>query len=129
MLWGLYIAYLFIVTGFLLFALSSFTNVSRFLAIHAFAYGGIGIITVAMMGRVALGHTGRDVNNPPVVIAYSLLALITGAVIRVGLPLVAMDYYIAWIAISQVLWIAAFLLFVIVYAPFLARPRIDDQFG
>ena len=129
LLWGLYVAYLFIVTGFLLFALSAFTDISRFLALHAFAYGGIGIITVAMMGRVALGHTGRDVNNPPAVIAYSLLALIAGTFVRVGLPLVAMDHYVTWIAISQVLWIAAFLMFAIVYAPILSRSRIDGQFG
>ena len=122
-------AFLDIVIGFLLFALSAFLGISKFLAIHAFAYGGIGMITMAMMGRVAVGHTGRDINHPPATLAWSLLALITGTIIRVGLPLVAMDHYVVWITLSQVLWIGAFILFTITYAPILIKPRIDGQFG
>jgi uncharacterized protein involved in response to NO len=129
LLWGLYSAFIFIVIGFLLFALSVFAGVSRFLAIHAFAYGGIGIVTMAMMGRVAIGHTGRDINHPPATLTWSLLALIAGAIIRVGLPLVDMDHYVVWIVLSQVLWIGAFLVFAITYAPILIKPRIDGQFG
>lgn len=129
LLWGLYTAFLFIVIGFLLFALSAFLGISRFLAIHAFAYGGIGIVTMAMIGRVAIGHTGRDINHPPAVLAWSLLCMIAGTVIRVGVPLVAMDNYVIWIALSQVLWISAFIMFAIAYAPFLIKPRIDGQPG
>jgi uncharacterized protein involved in response to NO len=29
------------------------------LALHAFTMGGIGVITLGMMARVSLGHTGR----------------------------------------------------------------------
>jgi len=129
LLWGLYLAITFIVVGFLLFALSVFAGVSRFPALHAFAYGGIGIITLAMMGRVALGHTGRSIHDPPALLTGSLLALTAGAIIRVGLPLVAMENYVLWIALSQVLWMIAFALYAIAYAPFLIKPRIDNQPG
>ena len=129
LLWGLYLAITFIIIGFLLLALSVFAGVSRFLALHAFAYGGIGIITISMMGRVALGHTGRSIHDPPALLTGSLLALTAGTIIRVGLPLVAMEYYVLWIALSQILWMIAFALFAITYAPFLVQPRIDGQVG
>ena len=129
LLWSLYTALLFIDAGFLLFALSVFTSVSKFLAIHAFAYGGIGLITVSMMARVALGHTGRNVNEPPGTVRYTLLLLALGALFRVLFPVFYPDHYLTWIIISQALWIAAFLLFVITYAPILIQPRIDGQFG
>jgi uncharacterized protein involved in response to NO len=57
------------------------------------------------------------------------VALIVGAVVRVILPLIAADHYLIWIAVSQILWIIAFLIFVVVYAPMLIKPRIDGQFG
>ena len=60
---------------------------------------------------------------------WAFVALIVGAVVRVILPLMAADYYLIWIAVSQVLWIIAFLIFVVVYAPMLIKPRIDGQFG
>jgi uncharacterized protein involved in response to NO len=41
----------------------------------------------------------------------------------------AADHYLIWIAVSQVLWITAFLIFVVVYSPMLIKPRIDGQFG
>jgi len=129
LLWGLYIAFGFIVTGFLLYALSVFTGTSRFPAIHAFAYGGIGMVTMSMMGRVAIGHTGRDINHPPACLAWALLVLIAGALVRVVLPMMDADHYILWIALSQVLWISAFAMFAITYAPILLKPRIDGQAG
>jgi len=129
LLWGLYLPFVFIVTGFLLHALSIFADVPGFLAVHAFAYGGIGLVTMAMMGRVAVGHTGRDINHPPSLLRYALLILIGGAVFRVFLPLMDMGNYLLWIALSQFLWAGAFLLFAITYAPILTRPRVDGQFG
>lgn len=129
LLWGLYLPFIFIVAGFLLHALGVFAGVPGFLAVHAFAYGGIGLVTMAMMGRVAVGHTGRDINHPPTLLRYALLILIAGTVIRVFLPLADMGNYPLWIALSQVLWAGAFLLFVIAYAPILTRPRVDGQFG
>lgn len=129
LLWSLYLAMLFINIGFLLFALSMFIDISKFLAIHAFAYGGIGVITVGMMARVALGHTGRNINEPPKTIKYSLLLLLVGVVVRVLLPIIFPGLYLHWIIISQALWILAFTLFLISYTPILFKPRVDGQVG
>lgn len=129
LLWSLFVAFLFIDLGFLLIALSPWIDLPRIRVIHAFSFGGIGVMTLSMMARVTLGHTGRNIQSPPEAITWAFLALIIGAVVRVMLPLIAADYYLVWIAISQVLWISAFLIFVVVYAPMLIEPRIDGQFG
>ena len=129
LLWSLFVAFLFIDLGFLLIALSPFTDLPNIRVIHAFSFGGIGVMTLSMMARVTLGHTGRNVQNPPGAMTWAFVALIAGAVVRVILPLIAADYYLIWIAVSQVLWITAFLIFVVVYAPMLIKPRIDGQFG
>lgn len=129
LLWGLYLAILFIVLGFLLFALSCFGYVSKFIAIHAFAYGGIGMITLAMMSRVSWGHTGRNINKPPATLLYMLLLILLGAVARVFLPMLFPSGYLTWIIVSQGFWIGAFIIFIISFSPVLIRSRIDGKFG
>jgi uncharacterized protein involved in response to NO len=122
LLWSLYLAFVFIDIGFLLFALSAITSVSKFLAIHAFATGGIGIVTLSMMARVSLGHTGRQVSKPPALVVYMLVILSLAAVIRVILPLFSAGYYLELIVISQGLWIVAFSLFIVAYFRILTTP-------
>lgn len=129
LLWSLYLAMLFIVAGFLLFALSVYASIPKFIAIHALAYGGIGIMTMSMMARVSLGHTGRNINEPPVMVTYMLALLMLGAIFRVFLPLVSPDNYLVWIISSQLIWLISFIMFVIAYAPILIKPRLDGQFG
>lgn len=129
LLWSLYLAYAFIVAGFLLLMLSGFTGVSRFVAIHGFAYGGIGLITLSMMVRVSLGHTGRDIHSPPRAARYALLALSLGAVLRVLMPVALPGYYLTWVAASQLLWIVAFAALAAVLLPMLTAPRPDGRFG
>lgn len=129
LIWCLYLSFGFIALGFLLFALSGFTGVTKLIAVHLLAYGGIGLMTLGMMARVALGHTGRDIHRPPKAVIVAFYVLICGAVVRTGLPLLDPRHYVAWIALSQVLWITAFLLFLSSYRSILIQPRIDGQFG
>lgn len=129
LLWSLYLAMLFIVAGFLLFALSVYASIPKFLAIHALAYGGIGLMTMSMMARVSLGHTGRNINEPPETVKYMLALLLGGAVFRVFLPILSPDNYLVWIISSQMFWLIAFIMFVISYAPILIKNRVDGQFG
>ena len=76
LLWVLYLASWFISIGFVLFYFSVFGNVPVSAAIHGMAYGGIGVVTLGMMARVALGHTGRNVYQPPAILGV-LFALIS----------------------------------------------------
>lgn len=64
MVWILYLAYSFLVLGFALKAAVAVFGISPFLAVHAFAFGGISVLTLGMMSRVSLGHTGRNVLEP-----------------------------------------------------------------
>jgi len=125
LLWSIYLSFWFITFGFLLFAASYWFAVSPYLAIHAFAYGGIGLITIGMMSRVALGHTGRNVGKPPKAIGYGMALLVLGAVVRVVLPLLAVAHYTLWVGLSQLLWVMAFVVFVVIYTPILIKPRLE----
>ena len=104
-----------------------FLSISKFVAIHAFAFGGVGIITLSMMARVSLGHTGRSIKTPSKLIKNALFLLTLGAIVRVIFPLVNTNHYLIWIFISQIFWITAFLLFTIVYIPILTKERIDGK--
>ena len=129
LLWILYLAYAAMVAGFALKTGVYLFGLSPFLALHAFAVGGIGLMTLGMMTRVALGHTGRDVFDPPPVLKLVFALLLAAALVRVVLPLLAEAHYVVWVGLSQWLWIGAFLVYFLVYFPILTRPRIDGQDG
>jgi len=129
LLWVLYLAYGSLTAGFLLKASEQWFAVSPYLSVHAFAYGGVGIMTIGMMSRVILGHTGRNVFEPPAVLALCFALMAGGAVVRVVFPLINNELYVYWIVVSQLLWIASFLLFLIVYTPMLLKTRIDGRDG
>jgi uncharacterized protein involved in response to NO len=125
LLWGLFAAFIMISFGFLLRALTMVTAIPAFLPIHAFAVGGIGIVTVAMMARVSLGHTGRSVHQPPRLVWLLLLGMVVTAALRVFVPLADPAAYVLWVALSGLAWILSFALFAIVFIPMLAQPRSD----
>jgi uncharacterized protein involved in response to NO len=129
LLWVLYLAYSFIVVGFGLKASAHWLATPPMLYVHAFTYGGIGVLTMGMMARVILGHTGRNVFAPPAMLSQCFMLLLAGAVVRVVLPLFSMQLYAVWIGVSQLLWIAAFSLLLVVYAPMLLRARVDGRDG
>jgi uncharacterized protein involved in response to NO len=128
LLWALYLAYGWLVIGFVLKFLNLATGIAP-VWIHAFAYGGIALMTVGMMTRVALGHTGRDVSDPPAILPVIFLLLFAGAFVRVVNIALVPEFYAMWILSAQLLWIAAFALFVWQYAPMLIKPRIDGRYG
>ena len=89
--------------------------------VHALTAGAIGTMIMAVMTRVALGHTGRELVAPPLIVAaYILLTL--AAVLRVTVPIFA-PTATGFLEISGLLWAGAMALFAIVYAPILLLPR------
>lgn len=129
LVWVLMLAYGSIILGFAFKALTLFFVISPSLSLHAYTVGGIGLITLGMMSRVSLGHTGRNVFEPPPMVFWGLLALFLGVIFRVVFPLFNMEYYVYWLGTSQVLWIIAFSLFTFTFAPMLVTPRIDGRDG
>ena len=129
LLWVLYLAYVAIAIGFALKVAVYVFGISPFLPLHAFTYGGVGLFTLGMMARVTLGHTGRNILEPPAAVVWMFGLLVIGSVVRVALPFFDVAHYVLWMGVSQVLWILAFSLFLWVFLPMLFRPRTDGQFG
>lgn len=126
LLWILYIGYGWIILGFILTALSAYSWILPSLALHAFTVGGIGVLTLGMMARVSLGHTGRALRvSNAMAIGFILINL--AALLRVLLPLALSNWYNILIYASTLSWLAAFSLFMFVYAPILTSPRIDEN--
>ena len=129
LLWSLYLGYAFVLLGFALKAIAPWQPLAGMLALHAFAYGAVGLVTLGMMARVALGHTGRNVFRPPAALGPLFGLVFVGALVRVLPPLAWPVHYPVWIGLSQVFWVIAFAGFVWLYLPVCWRPRIDGRPG
>ena len=128
LLWILYTGYGWIILGFILTALSAYAWVLPSLALHAFTLGGIGVLTLGMMARVSLGHTGRALRlSNAMAIGFVLINL--AALLRVLLPLALPNWYNLIIYGSTLAWLTAFSSFMFVYAPILTSARIDGEEG
>lgn len=95
--------------------------VGRSVALHALGAGAVGTMTLAVMTRATLGHTGRPLTAGPATIA--IYALVTvGALMRLLGPISSFDVTV-WLTGSAVLWGGAFLLFIVAYGPALVTRR------
>jgi uncharacterized protein involved in response to NO len=86
-------------------------------ALHAWTTGAMGIMTLAVMTRATLGHTGCEVVSTPATIAiYG--AMLVAALARITAPLLPAIYYQA-LLVAGVAWLLAFGIFLLVYGPML----------
>jgi uncharacterized protein involved in response to NO len=121
----LHVGYLWVPLGLGLLGLSLIGLVPRSAAIHALTAGAMATMILAVMTRASLGHTARELKaNAATILVYLLVT--AGAVLRVAASLRLIDYNMG-IEIAGLAWGAAFLLFLIAYAPVLWRPRIGEQ--
>jgi uncharacterized protein involved in response to NO len=128
LLWVLHTGYAWVVAGFGMKALAAIGVIWPQFTVHAFSVGGIGVLTLGMMARVSLGHTGRPLTAAtPVAIAFVLINL--AAVLRGIVPIILPQWLPQLVALSSGLWVAAFALFFVIYFPILTRPRIDGRPG
>ena len=129
LLWVLHVGYAWVPIGLGLRAAAHFTSrIPASLSTHALTVGAIGGVTLGMMVRVSLGHTGRKLTVGPT-IAAAFVLLTGAALVRVVGPLFDMRAYRASLFVSGGLWTLAFLLFVGVIAPLLGNPRPDGKPG
>lgn len=124
----LHIGYLWVPLGFALQALAQTTQwLTPSAATHALTVGAIGTLTIAMMTRVALGHTGRAIVAEPLIVgAYGFVIL--AALVRVFGVAAGLDAVLVW-QISGGLWAATFAVYVVRYFGILTRPRVDGRPG
>jgi uncharacterized protein involved in response to NO len=118
----LHVAYLFVPLGFILvaagIAFPAYLTASG--AVHGWTAGAIGLMTLAVMTRASLGHTGRPLTAAaPTQLAY--VAALLAALARI------MSAF-GWerdllLHVSATAWVTAFAGFAIAYWPLLMRPR------
>lgn len=117
----LHVAYAFVPLGFLLVACAAFGHVSPSAGIHAWTGGAVGTMTLAVMTRATLGHTGQAL------VASKATQAIYAAVILAALARVAAalqpDWTSALLIFSGVSWAAALLGFAVAYGPSLCTVR------
>lgn len=92
-------------------------------ALHALTAGAMGTMTLAVMTRASLGHTGRARTADRATNAIYALAL-TSALVRVLAPILLPLAAVPAMAVSAILWSGAFGLFALRYGPMLAKPRV-----
>ncbi|HEY9163409.1 MAG TPA: NnrS family protein [Magnetovibrio sp.] len=126
-LWVLHLGYLWLVAGLAMKGLADFSVLVQADALHALTIGAIGTMTMAIMTRASLGHTGRAIHAGPVIVAaYGLLSV--AALARLAV-MIWPDAAVVLVLTSGVAWILAFGIFVAIYAPILIQPRIDGRPG
>jgi uncharacterized protein involved in response to NO len=129
LVWVLHVGYAWLVVGLGLKAvwlLTALPFAEKW--IHALTIGAFTTMILAVMTRASLGHSGRTLVAPPGIPAcYGLVTI--AALIRVFAPALFPDRYDEIVAISGILWIAAFGIYLFVYAPILAGPRADGKPG
>ena len=128
MVWILQLAYAWLVIGLLLQALAAVGLLNPMLALHAHTLGVIGGMTLGMMARVSLGHSGREI-SACCLTSWAFVLLNLATLIRVLLPIVGASHYSLWLQLSAIFWTLAFALFVLVYAPILVKSRVDGRPG
>lgn len=87
--------------------------------LHAFTVGALGMMMMGLMTRVVLRHTGRSLVLPPaIMMAFALM--FAAALLRVSATL--FDLGPRFVAVSALLWIAPFLVYLALFAAMLLRP-------
>lgn len=122
----LHVAYAWLPLGLLLLGLSIVDPVvQRTTALHALTAGLMASMTLAVMTRATLGHTGRELRADGWTTASYVLVTL-GAALRVAAPLLPLDYMRA-IEVAGMLWAGGFVAFIVSFGPKLWGARPDGK--
>jgi len=128
LVWVLHAAYGWLLIHLLLRAGAELGWLPAGPATHALTLGVIGTITLGMITRTALGHTGRPLRAGRIETG-AYLAMLLAAAVRVFMPLLQPQALLVSVQLSALLWSLAFGLYLWRYTPILLRPRLDGQPG
>ena len=118
----LHLGYVWIPLGLLLLGIAALgAPIPASAGVHALGVGALAGMILAVMTRATLGHTGRALHAGPATRA-SYLALHLAVLARVAASLVPVHYQ-SLLHIAGGLWVAAFALFVLAYAPVMLHSR------
>ena len=117
----LHIAYAFIPVGFFLTALSALDLIAPGAGVHAWTGGAIGAMTLAVMTRASLGHTGQAL-SASIATQGIYAAIVVAALARVCAALEPAHSQIL-LSVAGTAWSVAFLGFAAIYGPALLSVR------
>jgi uncharacterized protein involved in response to NO len=124
MLWVLHLGHLWLALAFLLRGAAALgADMAPSIPDHALTVGAIGGLTLGMMARSGLGHSGRRIVAGPW-LATSFAAINVAAVARTLIPLAAPAHLEHALMVSALAWMIAFGCFLVVLAPVAVRPRV-----
>lgn len=122
----LHVGYAWVPIGFLLLGASiALDTPVPSAGLHALTAGAIGTMTLAVMTRATLGHTGRALHAGNGTIAIYAAVTISAAS-RVATGFVP-EFATPLLTISGMSWLAAFTSFVAIYGPMLLSPRLGSE--
>jgi uncharacterized protein involved in response to NO len=117
----LHVGYAFVPLGFLLASAAALAIILPDAGTHAWTVGAAGVMTLAVMTRASLGHTGRALTASPATQAI-YAAIIVAALARIGASLMP-----AWSGLlldaAAIAWCVAFFGFAGSFAPLLCGKR------
>jgi uncharacterized protein involved in response to NO len=114
----LHIGYAFVPSGFLLNAMSAFELVPAGAGVHAWMVGAAGTMTLAVMSRATLGHSGQQL-TASVATQAIYAAIIVAAVSRIC-AVIEPAHSEPLLHLAALAWAAAFFGFALSFGPLLA---------
>lgn len=126
LLWCIHLGYAWLIAALLLRAAAELTPlVPREAWIHAFTLGAYGMLKIGLMPRVALRHTGRALHDAAPAMRAAFVMVLGGALLRLAYSIHDLGEWA--LAASVLLWSAAFVVYLSLYAPMLLQPSLPRQ--
>ncbi len=125
-LFALHLALGVLGTGLILWGAALFGAGQELAALHVIGIGGVGGMTLAVMSRAALGHSGRPLVAPrAVAVSYGILAFV--ALARWAAGLLIPEGYTLLMAVLSLAWATVFGLYTLYLWPALTQPRAGSS--
>ncbi len=110
MLWVLHLGYLWLAVGIALRGVALLSgSFAEITALHALTVGALGSLSIGMMTRVPLGHTGRPIAAGPVMAVVFFLPTLAAVLRLMNLP--------GWLPLAATLWTLAFATYFLHFLP------------
>ncbi|MDF1794815.1 MAG: NnrS family protein [Thalassobaculaceae bacterium] len=119
LLFMLHVAYAFIPLGLAVAGAASIGWISSVAGVHLLGIGAIGGMTLAVMTRASLGHTGNKLEAGPL-LSVAAGMIFSAALVRACFPDISVTG-VTGVWIAAALWIAGFAIFALKIGPYLAR--------
>lgn len=125
--WALHVGYGMLALGFVIWGAALLGLGSEIGALHILGIGAIGGMTLAVMSRASLGHSGRELRAPwPIACGYGALPV---AVLLRWLASEWPSFYLTATVTSGLIWVVVFAAYTVSLWSVFVRPRVDGKEG